>query len=153
MLMSDTHENYPAALRAVDSAGDIDTVIHLGDGCNDAKIIAQALDIEVKLVSGNCDLGSKEPREILCECAGKRILITHGDRYGVKGGMRILEQRGLEVGADAVFFGHTHLATIITMSGILFINPGTLIKSSQQKSYAIVEISPTGITASLQNIS
>ncbi|HPX61792.1 MAG TPA: YfcE family phosphodiesterase [Deltaproteobacteria bacterium] len=152
LLMSDTHENFPAALRAVDPSEHFDKLIHLGDGCDDAAVVRDVMDIDLIQVAGNCDLGSLEPREILWECADRKILITHGDRYGVKKGLRAIEQRGLQVEADAVFFGHTHFATIVTMSGILLVNPGTMISTSQHKTCAIVEITPDGIIASLREI-
>lgn len=153
LVISDTHGNYPLALRAADLAGSIDAVIHLGDGDDDAELLARILDIEVIRVAGNCDSKSSAPRELLWECKGKRLLLAHGDRYGVKAGMSRLEQRGIEIGADAVLFGHTHLATVTALSGILFINPGTLMKSTACTSFAVMEIGPTGITARLQEIS
>lgn len=155
IVISDTHGNFPLALRACEYVEPIDAVIHLGDGdCgNDVDLLAQFLSVDVIRVAGNCDPGSNAPREILWECNGKRLLLTHGDRYGVKNGMGRLEQRGIETGADAVLFGHTHCATITTLSGMLFVNPGTLMKSGTPTTFAILEISSTGIEASLQDIS
>ncbi|MEI6306489.1 MAG: metallophosphoesterase family protein, partial [Deltaproteobacteria bacterium] len=63
-----------------------------------------------------------------------------------------LEQRGIEVGADIVLFGHTHHATIIKLSGILFVNPGTLMRSADKSSFAILEITSEGISAQLNEI-
>jgi putative phosphoesterase len=152
LVISDTHDNYPAALRAAELAAPIDALIHLGDGDEDAEMLAQSLTVKVIRIAGNCDLGSTAPRELLWECEGKRILLAHGDRYGVKRWMGGLEQRGLEEGADAVLFGHTHQAIITTRSGILFVNPGTLMRSSSHKSCAVMEIGPAGITARLLKI-
>jgi len=155
IVISDTHGNFPLALRACEQSEPLDAAIHLGDGDNgnDADLLAQFLGIDLIRVAGNCDPGSSSPREILWECNGKRLLLAHGDRYGVKNGMGRLEQRGLEAGADAVLFGHTHCATITTLSGMLFVNPGTLMKSGTPTTFAILEISSTGIEASLQDIS
>lgn len=152
LVISDSHGNYPSALQAEELAGDIDAIIHLGDGANDAMLIAQTLDIEVKMVAGNCDLGASAPRELLWECEGHRLLLTHGDRYGVKYSLERLKQRGLEVEADVVLYGHTHTAAITKMSDMLFVNPGTLIKSSQHKTFAILEINSSGATATLHDI-
>jgi len=149
LVISDTHGNYPLALRAADLAEPFDAVIHLGDGAEDAALLAQVLEIQVLQVAGNCDLNSDAPRELLWECEGKRILLAHGDLYGVKRWMGGLEKRGLEEDADAVLFGHTHQAIITTRSGILFVNPGTLMRSSLHKSCAVMEIGPSGITARL----
>ena len=152
LVMSDTHGNYPLALRAEELAGDIDAIIHLGDGVNDAILLSQALDIEVIMVAGNCDLGVAAPREMLWECEGYRILLVHGDRYGVKYNLERLKLRSLEVKADIVLYGHTHIASITKTSDILFINPGTLIKSNQYKSFAILALDIDGATARIQGI-
>ena len=76
----------------------------------------------------------------------------HGDAYGVKSGLGRLEKRAREAEVDAVLFGHTHRATVTTLSGILAVNPGTLMRAAQQKSFAILEITPAGISAQLYDI-
>ncbi len=152
LVISDSHGNYPAALQAEELAGDIDAIIHLGDGANDALLIAQTLGIEIKLVAGNCDLGASAPRELLWECEGLKLLLSHGDRYGVKYSLERLKQRGLEVEADVVLYGHTHIAAITEISEMLFVNPGTLIKSSHHKTFAILEINSKSATATLHDI-
>jgi len=152
LVMSDSHGNTPLALQACDMAGDIDALFHLGDGAEDAAILAHALDVKVVHVAGNCDHGSASPRELLVECEGKKLLLMHGDACGVKSGMGMLEKRAREAGVDAVLFGHTHRATVTILSGILAVNPGTLMRSAQQKSFAILEITPAGISAQLYDI-
>ena len=152
LVMSDSHGNIPLALQACDMAGNIDALFHLGDGGDDAGILAHALNIKVIHVAGNCDIGSDSSRELLMECEGKKLLLFHGDAYGVKSGLSMLEKRACEAGVDAVLFGHTHRASITTFSGILAVNPGTLMRTAQQKSFAILEINPSGISAHLYNI-
>jgi putative phosphoesterase len=152
LIMSDSHGNVPLTLQACDMAGTFDALFHLGDGGDDAGILAHALEVEVIQVAGNCDIGSASPRELLLECEGKKLLLLHGDTCGVKSGLGILEKRAREAEADAVLFGHTHRATITTLSGILAVNPGTLMRTAQQKSFAILEITTTGISAQLFNI-
>jgi len=129
-----------------------DAVCHLGDGGEDAELLADTLDARVIHVAGNCDIGSTSPRELLWECEGKRLFLVHGDAYGVKSGLGRLEKRVVEVGADAVLFGHTHHPTITNLSGILAVNPGTLMSISRHASFAILEITPDGITAKLHDI-
>jgi putative phosphoesterase len=89
---------------------------------------------------------------LLLECEGKKLLLMHGDACGVKIGLGMLEKRAREAGVDAVLFGHTHRATVTTLSGILAVNPGTLMRTAQQKSFAILEISANGISAQLYDI-
>jgi putative phosphoesterase len=152
LVMSDSHGNTPLALQACDMAGTFDVLFHLGDGAEDAAILVHALDVKVIHVAGNCDIGSVSPRELLLKCEGKKLLLMHGDTCGVKIGLGMLEKRAREAEVDAVLFGHTHRATVITLSGILAVNPGTLMRTAQQKSFAILEITATGISAQLYNI-
>lgn len=153
LVTSDTHGNDSLLVRACDIAMPFDTLIHLGDCAGDADMAADAFDIAVVSVAGNCDQGSRAPRERLLECEGQRLLLTHGDRYGVKSGAFRLEQRAMELGAHAALFGHSHIATITTLSGILFINPGSLSAASRVKSVALLDVTPAGIAARLLEIS
>jgi putative phosphoesterase len=152
LVLSDSHGNVPLALQACDMAGAFDALFHLGDGGHDAELLAHACDAKVIHVAGNCDLGSTSPRELLLEFEGKKLLLLHGDAYGVKIGLGLLEKRSREAGVDAVLFGHTHRAIVTTLSGILAVNPGTLMRTVQQKSFAILEITPAGISAQLYDI-
>lgn len=149
LVISDTHGNFPLAHKVCSIAEPFNVLIHLGDGGDDAAQLAYILDKMVIHIAGNCDVGSTSPRELLWECDGKKLLLVHGDAYGVKIGLARLEKRAGEVGADAVLFGHTHCATVTTLSGIPAINPGTLMHSSKHTSYAILEITSSGISANL----
>lgn len=152
LVISDSHGNHPLALRACNLAEPVDYVIHLGDGSDDIELLSWVPNLTLIRVAGNCDPRSDAPREMIWECEGKRLLLAHGDRYDVKSGLGRLERRGIESGADGVLFGHTHCATIVTLSGILFVNPGTLMSSDRQATFAILEITPDGISATLHDI-
>ncbi|HIJ95229.1 MAG TPA: metallophosphoesterase [Desulfuromonadales bacterium] len=152
LVISDTHGNFPSALTACDLAEPFDALIHLGDGCGDADLLRSALDIPVIAVSGNCDVGINAPRELLWECEGKKFLLVHGDIYRVKSGLALLEQRARELGADAVLYGHTHVAMQEERSGLLILNPGTLIKSGRFQSYAILTVDTDSISARILEI-
>ena len=152
VIMSDTHGNYPLALRACEMAEPVDAIIHLGDGAEDVQLLEAVLPQPVISVAGNCDSGSTAPREFLWESGGKRVLLVHGDRYGVKTDLSRLEQRGLQIAADAVFYGHSHHALVTTQSGMLFVNPGTLMDSEAPATFAILEITSEGMSVRLMNI-
>lgn len=145
LVISDTHGNSNLAFIAHSRSEPVDIVIHLGDGCADADLLRETLDIQVISIAGNCDHGSKAPRELVWECEGKRILLTHGDAYQVKSGLVSLSRRAKEIGADAVLFGHTHLGVCEKNSGLLLVNPGALSNCSHQRSYAVLIIKPDGI--------
>jgi putative phosphoesterase len=152
LVMSDTHGNTQLALQACRQTSPFDAIIHLGDGYADAELLAESLDVKVIQVAGNCDIGSNLPRERIWECEGKRILLVHGDAYSVKSGLEKLTSRAVETGVDAVLFGHTHWATITTLSEILFVNPGTLMHLTKHTSFAVLEIDQASIKAELFNI-
>lgn len=139
LIVSDTHGNDTALIKAYDQAGLIDGVIHLGDGEQDTLLLETLIEGSILKVAGNCDLGSSAPRELLVTLEGRRILLTHGDRYTVKSGLAQLVARGKDAGADLVLYGHTHLARIEEQDGLLLLNPGTLWSCSSFQSYAILE--------------
>ncbi len=145
LVISDTHGNVNRAFTAVERSHPIDLILHMGDGSADADLLRSALDIPVINVAGNCDPDSAAPREYLCQCEGKRVLMTHGDAYQVKSGLARLRQRGHEVGADGVFYGHTHVAHLEKSSGMIVLNPGTLANHAQYRSYALVVVTPEEI--------
>lgn len=149
LVISDTHGNYPLAMQVCDLASPCDALLHLGDGAEDADVLAGVLETKIINVAGNCDMGSTAPRELLLECAGKRLLLVHGDAYGVKGGLGRLEERAKQVHAELVLFGHTHRPEVLTRSGITFINPGTLMREAGYRSYAVLVINEEKVSAQL----
>lgn len=150
LLVSDTHGNQTDLLKAHEAASHCDAVIHLGDGEQDALLL-EAIDDQIQLfqVAGNCDLGSTVPRELICSFGKVRLLLCHGDRYGVKSGLSRLIERGHAAKVAAVLYGHTHLAQSIEEDGLLLVNPGTLAVPAPFKSYAILELTESGISATI----
>ena len=147
LIISDTHGSYKRAFSAHTLSEPIDIIIHLGDGSGDADLLKEALGVTVINVAGNCDVGSNAPRELVWECEGKRILLTHGDAYHVKSGLARLRQRAEEIGVDAVLFGHTHQSVLENHAGLLMLNPGTLSDATHHRSYAVLIVTPESITA------
>ncbi|MEI7817539.1 MAG: metallophosphoesterase [Desulfuromonadales bacterium] len=152
LVISDTHGNVNRALAAFTLSAPVNVVIHLGDCSADADLLREALDIPVINVAGNCDPGSSAPRECVWECEGKRILLAHGDAYQVKSGLVRLRQRAEEIGVDVVLFGHTHQGVCEQHSDMLLINPGALTNHSPCRSYAVLNITPEGVTSQHYNI-
>lgn len=150
LVISDTHGNYPASIKAADTIEAVDRIIHLGDFCDDASPLATALGREIIRVAGNCDYDSPLPREIVGTFEGVTLLICHGDRYGVKGGFGRIIGRARQAGARAVLFGHTHHACVHEQEGILLINPGSLQKGTETPSVALVAISSGTISAQIR---
>jgi uncharacterized protein len=148
-VLSDTHGNYPLAVKILGLIPDLDCIIHLGDTLDDAEILECALDCPTISVAGNCDTDPSVPREILLTFNDMTILATHGDTYAVKSGIDRLRRKASALKAKAVLYGHTHNPFIHVEDGILFVNPGCLKKSAAHLSYAILTIENGTIDAHL----
>lgn len=139
-VISDTHGNYPLAIRALEQIAPVELLIHLGDGCEDMEYIAPALAIPTNVVAGNCDRSLSIPRELLVTVANTRILITHGDIFRVKFGLDHLVTHARNMQANLVLFGHTHYALVTEIDGLTLVNPGPLAKGELHPSIAVVTI-------------
>ncbi|HEY6839016.1 MAG TPA: YfcE family phosphodiesterase [Geobacteraceae bacterium] len=139
-IFSDTHGNYPLVLRALDETGPVDGIIHLGDEIEDAGMIEDIVDCPVVKVAGNCDHGTRAPRELKCTFAGVSFFITHGDAYNVKAGLGKLREKAHASKFGVVLYGHTHIAAIEQVGETTFVNPGCLHKASSTKSFATITI-------------
>ena len=136
VVLSDTHGNFSAIDKLIPIINESDFVFHLGDYDRDINAYGKEIKTKVYSVKGNCDGGGDD--EIL-EIDGVKILLTHGDRYSVKSTLYKLFLRAKEVGATAVFFGHTHQPEITEMEGVQMINPGCMTRFSQNTyCYAVI---------------
>ncbi len=140
LIISDSHGNKEGILRAVEAAGEIDAVVHLGDFDRDTVCLRGRT--RVYSVRGNCDIGSVNKEERLVSFAGRRILMVHGHKQRVKQGLLTLGFYAQEKNADAVLYGHTHIPKEALNGGVLLYNPGAL--SGMRPSYGILEIDDNG---------
>lgn len=141
-IISDTHGDVNAAIKAVQQMPQVDFIIHLGDFVEDGKSLEKKVGIEVICVKGNCDFHSTVPEDRLLEVGGKRIFITHGHRYEVKWNYNRIYYKALEMRADVVLFGHTHIATRFIEEGLLIMNPGSVSqpRGRIEKTFGLLEI-------------
>lgn len=125
-VVSDSHGSWREAEQALAALKPLDLLLFAGDYYRDPWSWAQREKVRVAAVIGNCDWGARGPEEELLELGGTRILLTHGHRYGAKWGLERLFFRGLEAGAKAVVFGHTHVpVATYGEGGLLLFNPGS----------------------------
>lgn len=137
-VLSDTHGNYPLALKILDRLSGLDCIIHLGDIVHDADIIECVLDIPVIKLAGNCDSAPKVARELLMNISDKTLFLSHGDLYRVKNGIERIYKKAVSASADVILYGHTHVPAIQKNGEILLVNPGTLKENAAQQSLAVL---------------
>jgi len=160
LIFSDSHGEIKLMHNIVGAASDRpnppDGIIFLGDYLRDIEKIRRDFpDFTYHIVAGNCDFGSPVPLERLLDLGGVKILITHGHRYGVKSGLDRILTTALQMGADAAFFGHSHIPIITQKNGITLLNPGSITEprgGQTRKSYAEAEIIGGKITTRIIEI-
>ena len=124
----------------------MDRIFHLGDVVDDVRWLQRRLDIPITAVAGNCDLrGAREARETV---EGKRFLLVHGDKYGVKYTLDRLSYYAEENMMDAALFGHTHRSYSNYVGKVLMINPGAL----KDGSLCVMEVTPQDIVPRILDV-
>ena len=147
LVLSDTHANISALEKLTNIMAESDMIFHLGDHQKDILLFKEFQD-KIYSVKGNCDGGGSDQ---IIQVENLKILLTHGDKYGVKNDLYNLFLKAKELGVDVVFYGHTHDACIMNEQGIYLINPGAL-KGFFQKSYCYAVVYGDKITAKIVDV-
>ena len=149
-VVSDSHGGIFHLERFVEfcRAEGIDRVFHLGDIVDDAKWLSRKLDIPLTFVAGNCDYLSRCAREARETIEGKRFLLVHGDKYGVKYTLDRLSYYAEENMMDVALFGHTHRSHTGYVGKALLINPGAL----KDGSLCVMEVTPQDIVPRILDV-
>ena len=139
-IFSDSHGRMHNLFLAMEKAGQIDHIIHLGDTSRDAEDLGIAFpDIPITFVCGNCDFCAGGAYEKTIELCGKQLFLCHGHTRSVKKGPA--ELAAYAKSADLVLFGHTHEKFSDTVSGVLLFNPGSIaLPASGAPSFGILTI-------------
>lgn len=132
-----------------------DVIIHAGD-LTDISILHAFSGKEVHAVCGNtCNRFVHQllPREKLIVIGGYTIAITHGT-----GPRHNIEDRVFDSfpAADCIIFGHSHSPVCRKIGSTLLLNPGSFQATGRYgtgPSYGLLQIEPTGLTASLHTLS
>ena len=148
IAISDTHGNFSSLEKLLPKMQENDYVFHLGDHERDILSYSKELKNKIYSVKGNCDGGGED---LTLEIEGLKILLTHGDRYSVKRSNFNLLLRAKEVGANVVFYGHTHCELIEEIDGITFINPGCMTRWSES-TYCYAVLHNGKITAKIVKV-
>lgn len=132
LIVSDTHKAHGNLERAVEAAGSIDMLIHLGDVEGAEDYIRALVDCPVHMVRGNNDFFADLPGEEEFFIEGNHVLITHGHYYYVSLSEERLKEEARGRGADIVMYGHTHRPSCTRERGLITLNPGSLSYPRQE---------------------
>ncbi|WAA10224.1 metallophosphoesterase family protein [Fervidibacillus albus] len=139
LIVSDSHGSVDELDQLKMIHPDVDLYIHCGDSELPSDHPAMS---NFETVKGNCDFGSDYPNERLFDTRKGKIFVTHGHLYDVKYGLNKLKFKAMEVGANIVCFGHSHILGMEMDGPILFLNPGSirLPRMRKEKTYFILEL-------------
>ena len=143
IVVSDTHRIEDEIIEAIGEMEKPDLILHLGDNVEDGENLGKIFGVETHIVKGNCDLNPDYPNDRIVDIGAKKIFMTHGHRHGVKSGFMSLYYKGLEVGADIVLYGHTHVPINVKEKGLIIMNPGSPSLPRQEpriKTFGLIEI-------------
>lgn len=147
LVVSDTHRDFRALLRAVEQNPGADLLIHLGDGEHDIEDLSHVYpDLPIVYVGGNCDYGFHETTHVVRTKCSVKIFCCHGHTLAVKMGLNLLTATARDEGCDIALYGHTHVPFCDIVNGIYVMNPGSaaLPRGNSKASCGIIEIDKNG---------
>ena len=147
LVFADSHGDVDV-MEAVTARWKPDQVLHLGDHFSDmVKLHLRFPEIPMQGVRGNCDAPGS-PESLRLTLGGKRLLMVHGHRHGVKEDLERLYFTALESKVDLVLFGHTHRALHEWEGEVEFLNPGS-VGRGYPPSYALLRLGDGPLSAEI----
>ena len=129
-LISDTHipdRRMKLPQKVMETFENVDLILHAGDVTSKSVIeeletIAPVIAVEGNMdrVAGDVDL----PVSKVIEVEGHKIGIIHGEVYP-RGDTQHLYYSALELGADILVSGHSHIAQLEKIKEVILVNPGS----------------------------
>ena len=147
-VMADSHRSRKNIREALSLMGNCDYIIHLGDHDTDMDGMGVS-ESRLYTVPGNCDPLSFSPGLRICEWDGVRLIMTHGDAYGVKYGLTRLSLKAREAGARLALYGHSHQQRADDDGQVLCLNPGAL----KIGCFAVVTLDSGRVTYEMKTLS
>lgn len=147
LAISDTHGRLNETLGMLSQLGQYDLLIHLGDGITDFQKLRSYINADIICVKGNCDFAEAPAKHILELSGGTKILCCHGHTVGVKSSLDTLAAEAATDGCAAALYGHTHIMSDSTASGVRLINPGSV--GYPYGKFGAVEITDDGANVSI----
>ncbi len=126
VVVSDSHGSYGKLAAIIRQELPFDHLVHCGDGADDLDQIALPATVGTVRVAGNMDSRTCYGMEriIITTIGDMKVMVVHGDRFGVVHDYQGLLYKGMEEAADMVFFGHTHKKYLQNDEKPALFNPG-----------------------------
>lgn len=127
-IISDTHGYLDVVDDIIERTAlwDVDLWLHAGDYGDDARYMANLVDVPVMAVRGNNDRKKPlEPREQLIPYKDTYIYMTHGDQFYPYNRTAEIISLGRSMGATLCVAGHSHHHGQYDAGDCLFVNPGS----------------------------
>lgn len=159
-VFSDTHGNRKNISEAVAENGPFDQLIHLGDGYQDGKIIAEEFGIPFTGVYGNEDYGVDVSETCRLQFFSWTLFLLHGHQFSInpyeprevkeKQYQAIARSVKRDHDTDVLLMGHTHEEMIMEIHDTLILNPGNqYIGAATPPTFATLKISKDWVTSSI----
>lgn len=161
-VISDTHTNVKMASALLNTVGDFELLIHLGDHASDLVALSSNLPCRAIGVIGNEDKGflgdDRFPTEMTIPAGDIKIFMTHGHLFDLnpyyqkdKWESKIsgLVSRAKKTGAKIALFGHTHRPHLEDRDGVLLMNPGDIYSGAERAHIGILKVSGKDISAKI----
>lgn len=147
LVISDTHGHLDNLREVLKLDGPFDMILHLGDVCHDEEEIREMAGerCTVTFVRGNCDYFSREPDTRDFKLGKYKIHMEHG--MFLPDSLQSISYKAEEIGADIMFFGHTHRPLLTWQGNVRIINPGSISKPRQtdgNPTYLIMDVDRDG---------
>lgn len=157
LVVSDSHGKNENVKKAIEAAGKIDALIHLGDVGYSYHEIESMAHVPTYIVAGNTDYIPELKDRMILMFGEHRIYVVHGHREGVSMGLSTLRYNALQNECDIALYGHTHVPHLDeNPDDVTILNPGSISLPRQddhKKTYAIIDIDDfDGVTYEFHSI-
>ena len=147
LVISDSHGKLENVRRVFGLERPFDMVLHLGDVSHDEDEIRELAGerCTVCFVRGNCDLFSREPGHRDFKLGKYNIHMEHGQF--LPDSLQSIAYKAEEIGADIMFFGHTHRPMLTWQGDVRIANPGSISEPRQADgipTYLVMEVDGEG---------
>lgn len=143
-IISDTHGDLHPVVRVL--FREVDVIIHAGDVCGHGVTEGLRAIAPLHAVAGNCDsyeVNPGLPGFDLFRVAGTTIALIHN--------INKLLIDPVASGVQVVVYGHSHIAAVERLDGVLYVNPGSAgpPRFGRPRSVAILNINASVIDAEI----